>query len=88
MTNKFFIQLTKIKWFIDNHRRIHKIHHLERAEAYRNIIINSHLKGKANVLSMPIVIEDFACISFNVSILKGVIIVKGAIIAAGSVFTN
>lgn len=66
----------------------HEIDHLERAESYRSLIRSGHPKGKINVKIAPIVIEDYAWISYNVCILKGVTIGKGAIIAAGSVVTK
>ena len=47
-----------------------------------------HPKEKGNVVTAPIIIEDYAWISYNVSILKGVKIGKGSIVAAGSVVTK
>ncbi|GIW70458.1 MAG: hypothetical protein KatS3mg101_1205 [Patescibacteria group bacterium] len=45
-------------------------------------------KTPPDVQTSPIVIEDYAWPSFNVSVLKGVKIGKGAIVAAGSVVTK
>jgi acetyltransferase-like isoleucine patch superfamily enzyme len=66
----------------------HEIDYLERAEGFKNLILHSHPKVKGSVLTKSIVIEDYAWINFNVTILKGVTIGKGAIIAAGSVVTK
>lgn len=66
----------------------HEMDYLERAEGYRNIIKKGHTKEKNNVLHNSILIDDYAWISYNVSILKGVKIGKGAIIGAGSVVTK
>ncbi len=66
----------------------HEINHLERAEAYKSMLINGVPDHTPNVLTAPIIIEDHAWISYNVSILKGVTIGKGAIIGAGSVVTK
>jgi acetyltransferase-like isoleucine patch superfamily enzyme len=52
------------------------------------MLCEGHSKVKPNVETKPIIIEDYAWISFNVSILKGVRIGQGAIIGAGSVVTN
>ena len=40
------------------------------------------------MISAPIVIKDYAWISFGAIILKGVTIGEGAIVAAGSVVVN
>ena len=66
----------------------HEIDHFERAEGYKNLIKNGHPKKKGNIKTYPIIIEDYAWISFNSIILKGCKIGKGAIIAAGSVVTK
>lgn len=66
----------------------HEINHLERAQGYTNLIKEGHPKEKGSILTAPITIEDYAWISFNVTILKGVAIGKGAIVAAGSVVTK
>ena len=66
----------------------HELKHLERAEGYRKMIKSGHSKIQGNILSKPIIIEDYAWLSYNVSILKGVRIGKGAIIGAGSIVTK
>jgi acetyltransferase-like isoleucine patch superfamily enzyme len=66
----------------------HEINYLERAKSFTSLIESGHSKVKGNVLTKPILIEDYAWISYNVSILKGVTIGKGAIVAAGSVVTK
>ncbi len=49
---------------------------------------NGHPKDKGEIVTAPITIKDYAWISYNVSILKGVTIGKGAIIGAGTVVTH
>ncbi|MFI5150577.1 MAG: acyltransferase [Bacteroidia bacterium] len=66
----------------------HELNYLERADGYRNLLQYGHPKENKGVNTKPIRIEDYAWLSYNVSILKGVTIGKGAIIAAGSVVTN
>ena len=66
----------------------HELNFLERSESYQRLLINGHPKSVGNILTAPIIIDDYVWISFNVSILKGVHIGKGAIIAAGSVITK
>ena len=66
----------------------HELNYLERAETFQNMLKKGHSKEKGNVLTGPIVIEDHAWISYNVSILKGVTIGKGAIVGAGSIVTK
>lgn len=66
----------------------HELDHLERAQGFQDLLQNGHPKNKGSILTAPIIIEDYAWISFNVIILKGVKIGKGAIIAAGSVVTE
>lgn len=66
----------------------HEINHLERAQGFMNLIKYGHPKEKGSIKTAPIVIEDFAWINFNVTILRGVTIGKGAIIATGSLVTK
>lgn len=66
----------------------HEINHLERAEGFINLVTKGHSKIQGNIITAPIIIEDYAWLSFGVSVLKGVRIGKGAIIAAGSVVTK
>ncbi len=66
----------------------HELDHQARIESYKRMLIEGHPKQRPDVISAPIVIEDYAWISFNVSILKGVKIGEGAIVAAGSVVTK
>lgn len=63
----------------------HETDHIERSEGYKSLLINGYPKEKGSIRTAPIVIGDYAWISFNVTILKGVTIGKGAIVAANSV---
>jgi len=63
----------------------HEVDHLERAQGYKKLFTEGHPKEKGSIETAPIVIQDYAWISFGVSILKGVTIGEGAIVAAGSV---
>jgi acetyltransferase-like isoleucine patch superfamily enzyme len=66
----------------------HETEATERAERYADLVKNGPWINKGNVKTAPIVIEDYAWISFNAIILKGVRIGEGAIIGAGSVVTK
>lgn len=66
----------------------HEFNYLERADGFKKMISTGHSKVKGNIITKPIVIHDYAWLSYNVSILKGVTVGKGAIIAAGSVVTK
>ncbi len=66
----------------------HELDHLERAESYLKMLKSGHSKENKNVRTSPIIIGDYAWLSYNVSILKGITIGKGAIVAAGSVVTS
>lgn len=67
----------------------HEIDSHERATSYADLILNGHPKhSPEGVLNSPIVIKDYAWISYGVSILKGVTIGEGAIIGCGSVVTH
>jgi maltose O-acetyltransferase len=66
----------------------HEINYLERDEGFRRMLTEGHPALKGNVSTSPITIEDYAWISYNVCILKGVTVGKGAIIGAGSVVTK
>jgi acetyltransferase-like isoleucine patch superfamily enzyme len=66
----------------------HELDSLERAEGYKSMIAKGHPKIKGSISIAPIIIEDYAWLSFGVTILKGTRIGKGAIIAAGSVVTK
>jgi acetyltransferase-like isoleucine patch superfamily enzyme len=66
----------------------HELDHMLRAQGFKKLIEEGHPKEKESILTAPIIIEDYAWISFNVVILKGVKIGKGAIIGAGSVVTK
>lgn len=67
----------------------HEINPIDRATSYADLIRNGHPKhSPEGVLNAPIVIKDYAWISYGVSILKGVTIGEGAIIGCGSVVTH
>lgn len=66
----------------------HEIEAKERAERYKELIKNGHWESKGNINTKPIIIKDYAWISFNATIMKGVTIGEGAIIGAGSVVTK
>ncbi|MBI3235973.1 MAG: acyltransferase [Bacteroidetes bacterium] len=66
----------------------HELDHLQRAEGFKQIVSQGHPKQKGAIESAKIIIEDYAWISFNAIILKGVTIGQGAIIAAGSIVTR
>jgi acetyltransferase-like isoleucine patch superfamily enzyme len=66
----------------------HEIDAIERAERYVDLINNGSWTDKGNVLTAPIVIGDYAWISFNATILKGVTIGEGAIVGANAVVTK
>jgi acetyltransferase-like isoleucine patch superfamily enzyme len=61
---------------------------LERADRYIELITKGYPTDKASIQTAPIIIEDYAWISFNATILKGVTVGKGAIVAAGAVVTK
>lgn len=66
----------------------HEVNHIERAVSYKKMLMNGHPFTPGNVKTEPIKIKDYAWISYNCSILKGVTIGEGAIIGAGSVVTH
>lgn len=67
----------------------HEITPHERASSYADLLRNGHPKKSPDgVLNAPILIKDYAWISYGVSILKGVTIGEGAIIGCGSVVTH
>lgn len=66
----------------------HEFDYLERAEGYLKILKFGHSYQQDKILTSPIIINDYAWISYNVSILKGVTIGKGAIVGAGAVVTK
>ncbi len=66
----------------------HEINHIERANRYKELVINGHWDSQGSIETEPIVIKDDAWISFGASILKGVSVGKGSIIAANSVVTK
>ena len=81
-----FVQISHNVNIIDT--SAHEIDAYERAERYVDLINNGAWQHKGNVLTAPIIIEDYVWISFNVSVLRGVHIGQGAIIGAGSVVTK
>jgi acetyltransferase-like isoleucine patch superfamily enzyme len=66
----------------------HEIDYKERNEGFIHLVTKGWPAQKGNVEVALITIEDYAWISYNVCILKGVTIGKGAIIGAGSVVTK
>ena len=66
----------------------HELDAIERAERWMDLVHNGHWADKGNVHTAPIIIDDYAWISLNAVILKGVTIGKGAIVAAGAVVTK
>lgn len=66
----------------------HEIDHIQRAEGFRNIVNGGHSIVKGNVETSPIVLGDYVWLSYNVNVLKGVVIGEGAIVGAGSVVTK
>lgn len=65
----------------------HEIDYRLRAESTAKQFVYG-IKEKGTVETSPIVIKDYAWLSYNVSVLKGVTIGKGAIIGCGSVVTH
>ena len=66
----------------------HELDAIERAERWIELIRNGHWPDKGNVITAPIIIDDYAWIGLNAIILKGVNVGKGAIVAAGAVVTK
>jgi acetyltransferase-like isoleucine patch superfamily enzyme len=66
----------------------HELNALERAERYMDLVNHGHWTDKGNVLTAPIIIHDYAWISLNATILKGVTIGEGAIVAANAMVTK
>lgn len=66
----------------------HEINHLQRAKGFIEMTERGHSLYAGDIISDPIVIEDYVWISYSVCILKGVTIGKGAIIGAGSIVTK
>ncbi|OOQ58360.1 hypothetical protein BC343_10460 [Mucilaginibacter pedocola] len=66
----------------------HELDAHERAERYADLIKNGAWADKGSILTAPIVIHDYAWISFNATILKGVTIGEGAIVGACAVVTK
>lgn len=66
----------------------HELDYNERSDSFKKMVKQGHPSYPVNIDTAPIVIEDNAWLSYNVSVLKGVRIGKGAIVAAGSVVTK
>jgi len=66
----------------------HELNSLERSEGFKSLVSNGHSKENKSIVTKEIIIKDYAWISLNAIILKGVTIGKGAIVAAGSVVTK
>ncbi len=66
----------------------HEMNHLARAAGFQKLVKEGHPKIKTDVATAPVSIGDYAWISFNVCILKGVRVGTGAIVAGGSVVTD
>lgn len=71
---------------IDNNA--HEINHVERINRYKDLVEKGHWNTKGNIQTQSVKIKDYAWISFNATILKGVTIGEGAIVAAGAVVTK
>jgi len=66
----------------------HELDSIERTERYKQLISEGYPIDKGSIITSPIIIEDYAWISFNTIILKGVKIGKGAIVGAGAIVTK
>jgi acetyltransferase-like isoleucine patch superfamily enzyme len=66
----------------------HELDAIERSHRYSQLIKSGHWSEKGSILTNPIIIKDYAWISFGAIILKGVTIGEGSIVAAGSVVTK
>lgn len=66
----------------------HEINHQERAERFIELINDGPWTSSGSILTSPVLIKDYAWISFGATILKGVTIGKGSIVAANSVVTK
>lgn len=66
----------------------HQIDHEQRARAYMDLLKHGPSKESHGVSCDDIVVEDYAWINFNSTILKGTTIGKGAIIGPNSVVIN
>lgn len=66
----------------------HELHHEERAEGYKNMLLHGHPASKGSIKTAQIVVEDNAWISFNCTVLSGVTIGKGAIVGANSLVVD
>src|SRR5688572_28721529 len=66
----------------------HEIDAIQRANSFIKLTQEGHPQENKTVKTAPIIIDDYAWISYNVCILKGVKIGEGAIIGAGAVVTK
>jgi acetyltransferase-like isoleucine patch superfamily enzyme len=66
----------------------HEIDYLKRSNSFCLLTKSGHPLVNEAVITETIIIDDYAWISYNVCILKGVKIGKGSIIGAGSVVTK
>lgn len=66
----------------------HELDYTERADRYGELIANGPWETKGSIVTSPVIIKNYAWISFGATILKGVIIGEGAIVAAGAVVTK
>lgn len=66
----------------------HQFDAVERAEHFRNRVVEGRPFEKGTIETAPIVIEDHVWINFNVGILKGVHIGEGAVVGACSLVTK
>ncbi|HEY0579342.1 MAG TPA: acyltransferase [Candidatus Nitrosocosmicus sp.] len=66
----------------------HSVDPVKRNLEYNEIFKTGNIHQKGDIKTASITIEDDVWVSFNVSILKGVVIGKGAVIAADTLITK
>lgn len=66
----------------------HNISANSRIQEFESLIKNGHSEDLNGIKTRPIIIKDNVWLSFNVSILKGVVIGENSIIGAGCIITK